>query len=79
MSQGVNFGRTRVKSATPASVIGLEGIVCGGSAAGRAIRRSFDIMPVARFFAYLALTISSNLGLCGLERRYARASFVGPG
>ena len=73
-----NIWLTLMKSTALVSVIGLEDIVYSGSAAGRATRQPFDFMLVA-LFAYLALTILSDVGLRVLERRYTRGVVRGVG
>jgi len=73
-----NIWLTLMKSTALVSVIGLEDIVYSGFAAGRATRQPFTFMLVA-LFAYLALTILSDVGLRVLERRYARGVVRGVG
>jgi len=73
-----NIWLTLMKSTALVSVIGLEDIVYSGFAAGRATRQPFTFMLVA-LFAYLAMTILSDVGLRVLERRYARGVVRGVG
>jgi His/Glu/Gln/Arg/opine family amino acid ABC transporter permease subunit len=73
-----NIWLTLMKSTALVSVIGLEDIVYSAFSAGRATRQPFTFMLVA-LFAYLALTILSDVGLRVLERRYARGVVRGVG
>jgi His/Glu/Gln/Arg/opine family amino acid ABC transporter permease subunit len=73
-----NIWLTLMKSTALVSVIGLEDIVYSAFAAGRATRQPFAFMLVT-LFAYLALTILSDVGLRVLERRYARGGIPGVG
>jgi His/Glu/Gln/Arg/opine family amino acid ABC transporter permease subunit len=73
-----NIWLTLMKSTALVSVIGLEDIVYSGFAAGRATRQPFAFMLIT-LFAYLALTILSDVGLRVLERRYARGVVRGVG
>jgi len=73
-----NIWLTLMKSTALVSVIGLGDIVYNAFAAGRATRQPFAFMLVA-LFAYLALTILSDVGLRVLERRYSRGVVRGVG
>jgi His/Glu/Gln/Arg/opine family amino acid ABC transporter permease subunit len=66
-----NIWLTLMKSTALVSVIGLEDIVYSSFAAGRATRQPFTFMLVA-LFAYLALTVLSDVGLRAIRKRYDR-------
>jgi His/Glu/Gln/Arg/opine family amino acid ABC transporter permease subunit len=73
-----NIWLTLMKSTALVSVIGLEDIVYCGFAAARATRQPFAFMLVT-LFAYLTLTILSDVSLRVLEKRYARGVVRGVG